>query len=90
MCIIHIYVHIYASIFNSNFGFNGRLLQCSLCIGRHATSSIMTLAGVLESFIQTFGIAGSHFSEILAIPKNNQLAPNQARYYGTSYMQIKE
>jgi hypothetical protein len=50
----------------------------------------MTLAGVLESFIQTFGIAGSHFSEILAIPKNNQLAPNQARYYGTSYMQIKE
>jgi hypothetical protein len=57
---------------------------------RKACNVFNDLAGVLESFIQTFGIAGSHFSEILAIPKNNQLAPNQARYYGTSYMQIKE
>jgi hypothetical protein len=71
------------------FGFNRRMLQCSLCIGK-ACNVFNDLAGVLESFIQTFGIAGSHFSEILAIPKSNQLAPNQARYYGTSYMQIKE
>jgi hypothetical protein len=40
---------------------------------------------VLESFIQIFGMASTHLSKNLAIPKYNQLVLNQPRYYGEGF-----
>jgi hypothetical protein len=63
---------------------------CSLCLALKENKLQFDIiqnneAIVLESFIQIFGMASTHLSKNLAIPKYNQLVLNQPRYYGEGF-----